>query len=49
MNYDLSLQQVLDHAVERQPDKEVIFDGYKRVTYRELQENVEKLASSLTQ
>ena len=49
MNYDLSLQQVLDHAVERQPDKEVIFDGYTRVTYRELQEDVEKLASSLTQ
>ncbi len=49
MNYECSLQQVLDHAVERQPDKEVIFDGYKRVTYRELQQDVERLAAGLVQ
>lgn len=49
MNYNLSVPEVLQRACKDKPQKEAIFDGNKRVTYKELYENVQLLASSLTE
>ncbi|EKN68146.1 long-chain-fatty-acid--CoA ligase [Schinkia azotoformans] len=47
MNYQLSVPQVLEQAYLQSPEKEVIFDGYKRVTYEELYQSVQLMASAL--
>lgn len=47
MNYNFSLPEVLQTAYREEPQKEAILDGNKRVTYQELYENVQLLASSL--
>ncbi|HHW38613.1 MAG TPA: long-chain-fatty-acid--CoA ligase [Bacillales bacterium] len=47
MNYQLSVPQVLKQAYLQNPKKEVIFDGYKRVSYEELFQSVQLMASAL--
>ncbi len=47
MKYRLSLPQVLKQAYLHSPNKEVIFDGYKRVSYEELYQSVQLMASAL--
>ncbi|MDG5788847.1 long-chain-fatty-acid--CoA ligase [Evansella sp. AB-P1] len=49
MSYDRSLPEVLEHFYKLIPDNEVVYDGYSRKTYRELYEEVQQLASALTQ
>lgn len=44
---DHSIQEVLELVAKKHPDKEAIFDGYRRVTYRELIQEVEILSCAL--
>ena len=46
--YDLSVPELFDQACELFPDKEVLYDGYRRMTYKELQKEAANLASSLS-
>ncbi|MFD4818549.1 class I adenylate-forming enzyme family protein [Peribacillus butanolivorans] len=41
------IQTILENAYKAEPDKEAIFDGYRRITYRELYSDVENLSSAL--
>ncbi|MED4601206.1 class I adenylate-forming enzyme family protein [Paenibacillus validus] len=43
----VSVSQLLDMAVQGSPDKEAIYDLTRRLTYGELQEEVNRLASAL--
>ncbi len=45
--YNLSVNQLLHAAASSRPDKEVIVDGKKRMTYEELRKEVDHLASGL--
>ncbi|UOE92689.1 long-chain-fatty-acid--CoA ligase [Alkalihalobacillus sp. LMS39] len=49
MNYKQSLPEVLEEAYLHYPDKEAMYDGLSRLTYRELFEDVQQLASGLAQ
>lgn len=49
MSYDLSLPEVLEYSSHEFPEKEALYDGYNRVTYGELKNNVEYMASALSQ
>ncbi|WP_332632358.1 class I adenylate-forming enzyme family protein [Halalkalibacter flavus] len=49
MNGSLSLHQVLEQAVNKHPNKEALFDGFERKSYRTLYEESLRLASSLSQ
>ncbi|ARK29943.1 long-chain-fatty-acid--CoA ligase [Halalkalibacter krulwichiae] len=49
MNYDLSLPEVLEEAYQKHPDKEAIYDGLSRLSYRQLYEDVQLLTSGLSQ
>ncbi|HBN84802.1 MAG TPA: long-chain acyl-CoA synthetase, partial [Clostridiales bacterium] len=45
--YGMSVAQLLDQANQSNPNKEVIFDGSRRMTYRDLQTEATELASGL--
>lgn len=47
MNIHMSVSEVLENAYRMNPEKEAAFDGYTRVTYRQLYNEVHKLASGL--
>nr|WP_111646652.1 long-chain-fatty-acid--CoA ligase [Anoxybacillus vitaminiphilus] len=49
MSGSLSVQDVLEHSFRLVPEKEAAYDGYKRITYKELKNNVEYIASALSQ
>ncbi|RNB89680.1 long-chain fatty acid--CoA ligase [Brevibacillus fluminis] len=44
---NLTVSQILDQAAEQRPDHEVLYDLFRRMTYCELQEEVEALAAAL--
>jgi fatty-acyl-CoA synthase len=46
--YGLSVPQLFERAYRLSPEKEVLADGYRRMTYRELQTEATILASGLT-
>lgn len=43
--YGMSVAQLLDKAYKSNPDKEVIYDGNRRMTYRDLQKEASELAA----
>lgn len=43
----LSVAELLNHAVQESPNKEVIYDLSRRLTYEELQQEVEQLSAGL--
>lgn len=43
----LTLPQMLEKAVELQPDREAVYDRTRRLTYRELQQESDRLAGAL--
>ncbi|MGM9951598.1 MAG: AMP-binding protein [Lysinibacillus sp.] len=45
--YYLSIRGLLEHAVERWPDKEAFFDDERRLSYRELLQEVRQAAAGL--
>ncbi|MEW9668090.1 class I adenylate-forming enzyme family protein [Ammoniphilus sp. 3BR4] len=45
----VSVAQLLEKAYQSSPEKEVIFDGVRRLTYRDLQAEADKIASGLSQ
>lgn len=45
----LTLQNILEYSAKSDPNKEAIFDGYKRISYQQLLDDVECLAAALTQ
>ena len=47
MSYHLSVPELLQRAVREVPAKEAVYDGYQRISYQQLYENVQLLASSL--
>jgi fatty-acyl-CoA synthase len=47
-NYELSVPQLLIKAFHATPDKEVLFDGYRRLTYRDLQIESNQIAAGLS-
>ncbi|GAE25349.1 long-chain-fatty-acid-CoA ligase [Halalkalibacter wakoensis JCM 9140] len=47
--YQMSLSQLLEAALAMKQDEEAIYDGYRRVTYQELDREAGQLASSLNQ
>ncbi|WP_243521692.1 class I adenylate-forming enzyme family protein [Bacillus pseudomycoides] len=49
MNYDLSLPEILKRSSQEFLEKEALYDGYNRITYGELKNNVEYIASALSQ
>ncbi|HHW38610.1 MAG TPA: AMP-binding protein [Bacillales bacterium] len=48
LRYNLSVNQLLNAAASSHPDKEVIVDGKKRMTYGELEKEATNLASGLS-
>src|SRR5699024_7000030 len=46
--FELPISILLDHATINNSDKEVIFDGYRRLNYRTLHQEANALASGLT-
>ena len=44
--YQMSLSQLLEAALAMKQDEEAIYDGYRRVTYQELDREAGQLASS---
>lgn len=49
MGYNLSVEELFNRSYQNNPHGEVVFDGYKRSTYQEIQTQVEQIASALTQ
>ncbi|MDT8861334.1 acyl--CoA ligase [Alkalihalobacillus sp. MEB130] len=49
MNERLSLSNLLDQITKSHQSKEVVYDGTKRICYQQLRDDVQKLASALTQ
>lgn len=49
MSYNFSVQDLFDMTFQRNPHGEAVFDGYGRLIYRELQVQIEQIASALTQ
>lgn len=49
MSYNLSVQELFKQSYQNNQHGEAVFDGYKRLTYQELQVQVEQIASALTQ
>ena len=49
MNKLISIPEVLERAYKMNPDKEALYDGYTRVTYRQLYNEVHEIASGLAQ
>lgn len=47
MNKVLAIHEVLERAYQMNPEKEVLYDGYTRVTYKQLYDEVQKMASGL--
>lgn len=47
--YGMSVAQLLDKAYQSCPDKEVIYDGIRRMSYRDLQKEATELAAGLQQ
>lgn len=47
VNYEQSVGELLDDALKVCPDKEVIYDGENRITYRKLNKQVDELAAGL--
>lgn len=45
----MSVAQILEKAFRNSPDKEVIYDGVRRLTYRDLEAEVNEIASGLSQ
>ncbi|MFB9988206.1 class I adenylate-forming enzyme family protein [Bacillus benzoevorans] len=45
----MNIHEVLERAYQMNPEKEVLFDGYTRVTYRQLYDEVYVMASGLAQ
>lgn len=45
----VSVAQLLEKAFRSSPEKEVIFDGARRLTYRDLQAETDEIASGLSQ
>ncbi|MBA4536811.1 long-chain-fatty-acid--CoA ligase [Bacillus aquiflavi] len=49
MTNELTVFQVLDRSYHLFPNKEAVYDGKKRITYSELKEQVDQLATALKQ
>lgn len=49
VNKTAAIHEVLERAYQMNPEKEALFDGYTRVTYRQLYEEVQVIASGLAQ
>ena len=49
MNNLISIPEVLERAYKMNPGKEALYDGYTRVTYRQLYDEVHVIASGLAQ
>ena len=49
MNKLISIPEVLERAYKMNPEKEALYDGYTRVTYRQLYDEVQEVASGLAQ
>lgn len=47
--YGMSVAQLLDVAATSSPNKEVMYDGVRRLTYKDLQTQASELASGLSQ
>lgn len=47
--YHLTVHQLLENAFQLTPEQEVVYDGHRRLTYRELMEESTALAYSLQQ
>lgn len=47
--YGMSVAQLLEKASSSSPDKEVLYDGIRRLTYRDLQTEANELACGLSQ
>lgn len=41
-----TLQDILDYWGKKTPDREAIYDRYRRISYRELMEETQQLASA---
>lgn len=48
-NINISIHDVLENAYKLHPDKEALYDGYNRITYRQLYKEVHEVASALLQ
>lgn len=46
--FELPITSLLDKCLAEYSDKEVIFDGYRRINYRILHQEANNLASGLT-
>lgn len=49
MNQLISIPDILENAYKMNPEKEALYDGYTRVTYRQLYDEVHIIASALSQ
>jgi acyl-CoA synthetase (AMP-forming)/AMP-acid ligase II len=49
MNSNISIPDILEDAFKKSPEKEALYDGYNRVTYRQLYDEVQAIASGLSQ
>ena len=49
MNRTITIPKVLEKAYKMDPEKEALYDGYTRVTYRQLYDEVHVIASGLSQ
>lgn len=45
--YNLTIPQLLQRACKERPDREVLYDGTRRMTYRELHQESDQLAAAL--
>ena len=48
MYTEKSFQNLIDYWGKRTPEREAIFDGQQRISYGELNEEIQQLASALT-
>ena len=49
MNQLISIPDILERAYKMNPDKEALYDGFTRVTYRQLYDEAQVVASGLAQ
>ncbi|MEK5323820.1 class I adenylate-forming enzyme family protein [Aeribacillus sp. FSL M8-0254] len=49
MDLNVSIHDVFEKAYKRYPDKEFIYDGYKRLTYKDIKQMSDSIASAFHQ
>jgi acyl-CoA synthetase (AMP-forming)/AMP-acid ligase II len=49
MNSNIAISEVFKNACNMNPEREALFDGYNRVTYKQLYDQVQLMASGLSQ